>query len=323
MKGPNPFAWNPESFEAFGRKIEINIFASFINATASKQPGVLLIFGSRGTGKTTLLKNFKHEAERGGLFCPLIRIEKGEKEMDLIEKMFPDEKKPEDLEAALNKLDRENGSILFIDGMDNLENAEYIAKKIAKKINMNWNKKAVSVVMSSISELKISQEGARIIYLKSFDQHSMLEMIEHALGKNSLKMGDECLNSILEDSGGNPKLARMICWYVYEKLKENEKIITKGHYLAYLPYIRDMLYNDWFGQIYNETPKAEREILRALALERDGMKISEISKKLKKPLGPISTLAKRLLERGQIIRLERGKYKIFAPLYGRYVLQRS
>lgn len=314
IKGPNPFAWNPESSEVFGRKTEIVIFRSFANATASKQSGVLVVRGGNGVGKTTLLRNFKHETEKLGLDGIYIKAEKGENERDLVNKTFANEKNFEDVIKNI-----ENGAIIFIDGVDKLIDRDELADKLTKIVNSYWNKKSISIVLSSTKE--IAREGNRIIELHQFDEHDMREMVEYAMKKGLPKMGEECIHNILNDSGGNPKLARMICWYIYEKLKENEKLITKGHYLSYLPYIMTMISNEWFGRLYQETPNAEREILRKLADEE--LFVSEIAKKLKKPLGPIATLTKRLLDRGQIVKIERGKYRIFAKLYGKYVIQRG
>ena len=117
-------------------------------------------------------------------------------------------------------------------------------------------------------------------------------------------------------------MLKRICHDIYGRLRENEKIISKGHYLAYLPQIMGSLSREWFGKMYQETPRAEREILHVMAKE-DSMHVSDIAKKLGKPLGPITALTRRLLDRGQIVKLDRGKYKIFCRLYARYVAQRS
>jgi predicted transcriptional regulator len=110
---------------------------------------------------------------------------------------------------------------------------------------------------------------------------------------------------------------------MYEKLGDKEKVITKGHYLNYLPQAMELLANEWFGRVYNEIPNAERDVLKVLAREFEGMKISEIAKKLRKPLGPVSALVRRLVDGGQVVKVERGHYRIFCMLYGKYVLQRN
>src|SRR5262249_37600041 len=136
-------------------------------------------------------------------------------------------------------------------------------------------------------------------------------------------MGDECLSSIIADSGGNPRLINSVCRHIYEKLRDNEKIITKGHYLGYMQYIMSMLSREWFGRMYQETPAAERVILDELAREEGGMHVSDIAKKLGKPLGPVTALTGRLMDSGQIAKVDRGKYRIFAKLYAKYISGRG
>jgi predicted ATPase len=320
MKGPNPFAWNPENFTVFGRKSEIGLFVSFANATSNGQPGILIVTGETGSGKSVLLRNFKHETERLGLQSIYIKVEKGEKEADLINKAFYEMKHLEDVIEYIGNHNRE--TIIFIDGIDRLVGADQVTKRIVERIYNSWRRR-VSVVLSSTRNLKVQSDGVRNINLKGFVEQDMVEMIDSMIGDSELKVGKEFLHSVLDDSCGNQKTVFMICWYIYEKIKDNEKMITKGHYLNYLPYIMEMFSIEWFGQMYHETPKAQREILAAIAKSRDGMKVSEIAKKLKKPLGPVSTLVNRLADDGQVTRIERGRYRIISMLYGKFVLQRQ
>jgi predicted transcriptional regulator len=83
------------------------------------------------------------------------------------------------------------------------------------------------------------------------------------------------------------------------------------------------LSREWFGRLYQETPSAERGILSALARSEEGMHVSDIAKNLGKPLGPVTALTKRLLDSGQIVKIDRGRYMVFSKLYARYVVQRS
>jgi hypothetical protein len=159
--------------------------------------------------------------------------------------------------------------------------------------------------------------------LEPFSEDQARKMVEQALKDKKLKMGEECLRSIMSDTGGNQKLFKSVCKYIYDRLRDDEKVMSKGHYLAYLPYIMSMLSRESFGRMYNETPPSERAILHELAKADDGMHVSDIARGLGKPLGPVTALVKRLLEKGQIIRIERGKYRIFSKMYARFVLQRG
>jgi mRNA-degrading endonuclease RelE of RelBE toxin-antitoxin system len=332
MKGPNPFVMYEEnSTNLCGRKEEGRIFNSFMNATSSKQSGAMMVFGGPGVGKTTMLRHFTHLAEREGLLVLFVKVEKGENMAAVVDKIYHEsgmQIKGASLDtfgdlAKSIKLDKKHfGTIFLIDDIDKMKKAKEAILAVNNVVKSLWKKKPVSFVMSSTKEFVISSELFKTIVLKPFEEHDGRELVEKALKKGPPKMGDECFHSIMNDTLGNPRLFKTVCHHIYERLKDNEKIISKGHYLAYLPYIMSMLSREWFGRMYQETPAAEKEILLILA-KRDSAHVSDIARELDKPLGPITALIKRLLDRGQIVKLDRGKYRIFSKIYGKYVIQRS
>ncbi len=338
MKGPNPFAVledNPEA--AAGRKYETGVFANFINAASSKQPRVLMVSGGPGSGKTFLMRYFRHDAEKKGMLTAYVRAEKGENAASSIGRLYQETMllqgargaaHPQTFGALVQALGRAGekhfGTIIFIDDADSLRNREGAVAAMIKLTAAMQGRKAVSFALSSTMELR-AEAGPEVVTalrLKPFDEHEAKEFIDNGLGKGP-KMGEECLHSIMADTGGNPGLVKAVCRHIYDRLKDNEKVITKGHYLAYLPYIMSMLSGEWFGRAYQETPGAERAILAAMAKNSEGMHVSDIARTLGRPLGPTTALMKRLLDSGQVVRLDRGKYRIFAGLYARYVAQRS
>lgn len=335
MKGPNPFAFIEDNPEAVtGRRYESGIFGNFANAASSKQPGVLIITGGPGSGKTFLMRHFRHEAEKKGMLAPYVRAEKGESAASVIGRLYQETMllqgargaaHPETFDALVQALEhvgeKHFGTVIFIDDADNLRKVGEALSSIMKLAAALQGKKAVSFVLSSTMELRPAT-GVTTLILKPLDEHETKELIDKGLGKEP-KMGEECLRSIIADSGGNPRLVKTVCRHIYDRLKDNEKVITKGHYLAYLPYIMSMLSGEWFGTMYQETPEAERRILAAMAKSDEGMHVSDIARALGRPLGPTTALMRRLLDSGQVVRLDRGKYRIFAGLYARYVAQRS
>jgi len=315
-----------------------------MNAVLAKQAGSMIVIGGPGSGKTLLLRHFRAETERNGMLAAYARVEKGENLQEVVRKAYlgiaqPGEEPPwsrtrktaretekpdsvEKLIAAAKTAGRKHfGAIIFLDDIDRMRKAEEgfsLITKLAREIGMN---EQVGFVVSSTRELMA--EGTTAINLKPFELHEAKELVEKALKKGPPRMGEECLNSIMADSKGNPRIIKTVCWYIYDALKENEKVISKGHYLANLPSIMGMLSRDWFDRLYQETPAAEREILAALSKSEDGMHVSDVAKKLGKKLGPTTALIGRLLESGQIVKPDRGRYRIFARIYARYVGQRS
>ena len=336
MKGANPFApWLEDAESLCGRKEDIRVFSSFADAAASAQTGVLVVNGGPGTGKSTLLRLLRAEAERAGLAAPLVKAEKNEGVLDIIEKIVQEvgfgggsiSVRGRNFESLAAELEKASGSafgvVVFIDDIDLLRKPAEALGDIIKAAKKGWGKRRVSFVVSSTREYAPESDFVRVLRLGPFGEHEVRELVEKALKKGPPRMGEECLQSMLADSGGNPRLVKTICFSIYDRLRDTEKVITKGHYLAYLPQIMGSLSREWFGRMYQETPASERAVLKALAKQEGGMHVSDIAKKLGKPLGPVTALVGRLRDRGQIIRVDRGKYRVFSRLYARYVAQRN
>jgi len=337
IKGPNPFTpWEDKPGNIYGRKDESMIFKAFVNAAGSKQPGLLVVTGIPGLGKSSLMRYFKELAEGEGMAAPLVKAEKGENTEVIVDKLYHEtevspgliggKKAPENFEELIKKvrLDKRHfGVVFFIDDIDNMNKADAAVESIIENLKAVWGKRNISFVVSSTRELKAESDIVRTMALQPLDEQEARLLVEKSLKEKKLKMGEECLHSVMADTEGNPRLFKGVCRYIYDRLRDDEKRMTKGHYLAYLPYIMSMLSREWFGRMYQDTPAAERDILLVLAKNEKGIHVSDIAKDLDKPLGPVTALTRRLLDRGQIIRIGRGKYKIFSRLYAKYVVQRA
>ncbi len=337
MKGPNPFAaWESDPEAICGRKEEMKVFQSFLNAASSRQAGAMLVVGGPGSGKSALLRYFHYEGAKAGLLSILVNAEKGEDEAAVSDKIFQEigamqekarqDRSPHTL-AKLAEIAGKAGSggfgtLIIIDDLDGMKKPERALGAIIAIVKKAWGKQGVAFIVSSGRDIAAEAAVLGRIILGPLSEHDARELVERGLKKGPPKMGEECLHTVLADTGGNPRLFKSVCFSIYERLRENEKIISKGHYLAYLPQIMSSLAREWFGRMYQETPPSERAILQVLAKNEDGMHVSDIAKKLGKPLGPVTSLVKRLLERGQIVRIGRGKYRIFSRLYARYASQR-
>ena len=350
MKGPNPFTLWEESLENLvGRKEEEDTFRDFLNRVTSRHAATLLITGVPGAGKSILLRHFSDEAQKAGLLTAYAKVERGEQMRDIIAKLRHEalafvplpahpisgrREEPETLDGIVRHImhGKKNvtGIVFFIDDIDEVRDIKGALRELTEAMKSagilghggHGLGTGTGLVVSSTRELAGAQAEMRNLRLKPFDEHDARELVTRALKGSQLRMGDECLASILADTGGNPRLFRIICWQIYEKLKENDKVISKGHYMAHLPTIMNVLSREWFGRMFHETPKAELGILAAMSKEESGMHVSDIAREIGRPLGQTTALMGRLLARGGVVRLERGKYAIFATLYARYVAQR-
>jgi len=351
MKGQNPFPlWGETPQSIIGRNKEIDIFNSYLNAVSSGRTVLLLSRGGPGSGKTLLFRRLRRSSIKEGFASPYIKIEKGESLPDVVNKLHQETigflesregergARPGKYSPAISALRKRSvstfeglvkavsldvgktlsGTIFFIDDFDNMRKSDEAFFKllsIARK-----SKFQIGFMLSSTRDFGRQDPAIRRFTLNPFTEHEVRELVDKALGKGPPKMGEQCLKSIYLDTGGNPRLVKTACWMLYERLKETDKIITKGHYLAALPALTSMLGREWFGPMYSRTPEAERKILKTLAKEGTYMHISDVAARMGKSLGPTTALAKRLLDRGQIVKIERGAYSVFSRLYGRYIL---
>lgn len=330
MTESNPFALPEAKF--IGRKEELDIFERIVESTSAKQPELTVIRGGIGVGKTTLMNEFEKVAAKKGMLTVHVKAERREKIEDVVDKLYY-ELLHEKMRAGLTQNNLRSfvktleermvegifGAVVFVDCVDNMPKPEEAIAEANKIINPKMWRRRVTFVFTTKRKIPLPEEVKELL-IKPFNEKEAHDFVNTSLrGK---KMGDECFNSIFEDTNGNPRLIRGVCKYVYERLREDDRIITKGHYLAALPYIMSRLSREWFGGMYQETPKAERTVLIAIA-HTGKTRITKVSATLGKPPGPTNTLARRLLERGELVQIERGEYAVFSKLYGRYVIQRS
>jgi hypothetical protein len=339
MKGPNPFTLLATmQKELAGRKSEKEVFNSFLKDISAKQAVPLMVVGMHGVGKSAMLAFFAYKAEKQGFYAINVRIREREGNADLLKRIRAQlmnylegkvadgslsarvmknimEKKG--IEEAARAIGRHaEGLILLMDDVDKLKDRESLFSEIAAMQKKNIR---VGFIFSSKSEEE-PFECIRIS-LKPFDEHEAHEMIEKDLGKGPPTMGKGCFDAILKDSEGNPKVLRMICHILYDRLGEKEKIITRRHYIVNSSAIMSMLERDVFDKLWGQVPQSEKDVLHAFAKERGPSHISDVARQLK--MRHATTLALRLVERGQLIRVDRGVYRVYTWLYGEYVLRRG
>ncbi len=220
-----------------------------------------------------------------------------------------------------------NGIAFFIDNIENSADRLNFFEVLIKICEIFEKQKIPCLFVLSASspvatiDVKETKEAFRIIKLIGLTEHESRELIEKLLKDTKITIGEECIKSIIEDCEGYPAILLTVCRVLFDKIKEKEKQITKGHYLANSNAIIKELSREVFDSLYEQTSLTEREILKIIAYDKaNAMHVSAISRKMKKPLGTVTRLVLRLLESGNLIRIERGKYKIFNRLYGKYVL---
>jgi len=339
----NPFTpWGmPKAI--MDRKTEQKLIINFLSQVASGSSWFLLIIGGIGTGKTTLLRFAKQEAEKEKLPVCFLKIHKNSDRKELIKNLKVEinrivrefeengniEKnaaesfisaKSADLDWIIKMAKKllKTGLVIIISQMDNCKKPQSVIDEMA---SIAEREKEVGFIVSSTKRLR-PPLGCMLTELKAIEEQDFREYIEKMTKSEEgmPKVGEECARVLYQESGGNPRLLQFLLWYLYENAHEGERIITKAHYISSKKAILSMLANEWFGALYADASPAEKSVLKQLALSGEAT-VTEIARAIKKNEGPTATLLLRLLERGDVIKVKRGAYKLFAPLYASFIAE--
>jgi|GEM_PF-964832 len=355
----NPFTKEIQSPESIvGRKREIGIFNSYVESTIHKKPLSMAVVGSLGMGKTILLKRFREIAEKNRCLGIYVKIQKGEGLQRVLEKSLreleselreksamgwmPEEKMEmigrKETGDSLNNLDTMrkfensinevypiiqdsvNALVFLLDDGEKLEDAKDSIPIIVRIFERATRKNSpFMLVMSSKVMPRGFGEIFNVFELKPLTEEQIKELIKDRLKESKIKMGDECAKLIVRDSEGNPSVLLSICWTLFNRLGEKDKIITKAHYIKYKQSIMSSLSAEIFDPLYNGIPDSERRILIQFSKMKESPKISDVAKKMNKKLSIVTRLVLRLIRRGALIKTGRGRYKIFNRLFSEYL----
>ncbi|MDO8553595.1 MAG: BlaI/MecI/CopY family transcriptional regulator [Candidatus Micrarchaeota archaeon] len=284
MKSTNPFVLGLQTEELFGRKEEMELFSAYLD---EHTPMKIAIVGVKGIGKTTLMKKFRQIADKNKLETKTLYAGR----------------------ISISELKKEVADIIFIEDVD--RNSEVLKK--LEKLNIN-------IIISSKSEKRINKNVFQIIKLRPLNHIEIKEYIEEKLKDKGVKIASGALETIIGESEGNPFVLLLVLWNIYDKLHENEKIITNGNYIAALPSTLELLGYKFFDELYFHCSEGEREILKVIVKSKnETCTPSDIASICKKPLNTVTTLIMRLVEKGNLVKISRGKYRVFNKLYVKYV----
>ncbi|MHB0947032.1 MAG: ATP-binding protein [Sedimentisphaerales bacterium] len=142
-----------------------------------------------------------------------------------------------------------------------------------------------------------------------------------------VKLSDESIKLIIDNSGGYPYFIQFICREVYDIFLQKH---TKGEQM-FVPVVEitRKLDNDFFAGRWAKVTDRQRELLTVIAElpnadeEFTLQEIAEKSKTSEKPFSTslISQMLKPLIKSGLVYKNRHGKYSFAVPLLARYILR--
>jgi type II secretory pathway predicted ATPase ExeA len=141
--------------------------------------------------------------------------------------------------------------------------------------------------------------------------------IVNPLRESGIALDKNALEAIIKDSEGHPYIVQVIGYLIYESGK---KQITLTDYHILKPIFMKHLSDQLFADLFESSSSDEQKVLYAIA--KGSLSLKDITKKMKKTSTALGSPLTRLVERGCLKRIERGKYQLFHTLFGEYVVSK-
>jgi len=238
------------------------------------------------------------------------------------------------LSAVWKEVSKEKKSIVFlIDEAGILEKnkADLIMHLRAVLEHLQINRTPVMIVLSGKFAITASSGSGFSPLVRTFPP-SILEnfseeesniFIRKKLTSRGINISDELLKIVYEKTEGHPFVLSAYMASCFQKLISGEKELNKNHFQATDINFVQRILAPFFSRFYDNAGKNSREVLYCISKNGGEMGLSELSEELKKENSAISPYLAKLVQDGAILRLERGKYKLFHQLFKVYILKHS
>lgn len=156
--------------------------------------------------------------------------------------------------------------------------------------------------------------------LDNFTKNESEVFIKKKLDKIGFLISDEIINKVYNLTEGHPFVLSAYMATAYSKLKSDENTLKNEHFdAADIEFVKRVL-SPFFSRFYDQAGKSSRKILVEVARKNGETTLSELSEIMKKEYSELSPYLAKLVQDGALIRVDRGKYKLFHKLLGKYIL---
>lgn len=380
----NPFTprsdQEPKVF--LGRSKELDTFKKHLQKTKHKRFDHFVVVGGWGTGKTTLLKEFRklahvqsvltsflsvHEFKSGDLLGPVIQllthiprnlpikfdrmkrfskylqgvgvtlpvigggIEIGEK------KRFdgdPQELLQEGLVQLWQELKEETDAVVVF--LDDVQHYEAIPELLGGLKNVLSDddilkKTRYLFVLAATEEgwsnflrknHPIGRYFVPILKIYPLLKEHSLQIIDETIKGTGVVFTPEVKEAVFDYTEGHPFQMQILCSYLYENQIMGK--VTRNQLDSALSQTLDELGPIIIDPLYSSASEQEKIVLESLSVSFKTYAFEEIlrvlkQKKIQIQKGPLSTMLSRLTEKGILLKMERGKYRIVNRLFNEFI----
>ncbi|MBI2145064.1 ATP-binding protein [Candidatus Woesearchaeota archaeon] len=160
--------------------------------------------------------------------------------------------------------------------------------------------------------------------LENFSREEANAFITKKLNQAGVEIELIAFEKIYNATEGHPFVLTAYMNSAYSRLLPEEKKLTQAHFKATdVDFVKADL-APFFARFYDQTGRNSRKILSVMAnFPREEISFSELAKKLAFEMNELSPHLGKLVQDGSIIRIDRGKYKLFHHLLGEYIKSRQ
>jgi len=142
------------------------------------------------------------------------------------------------------------------------------------------------------------------------------EVLEKPLAPLSRRIDGESVRRIAQLSAGNPYVVQTFGFYLFE---EGTASIERKTIEKVLPRVMTRLSSQLFRDRFEESSELERRVLLTMSTMPSSTSPKGLTKESRMSPKVLPQLLRRLVDKGCVRKVERGRYSLFNPLFGDYV----
>ncbi|MBI3033590.1 DUF2791 family P-loop domain-containing protein [Candidatus Woesearchaeota archaeon] len=156
--------------------------------------------------------------------------------------------------------------------------------------------------------------------IENFTEEEAASFITKKLKQVGIGVKESIFEKVYNVTEGHPFVLTAYMNSAYSRLQSGQKKLENLHFeAADVDFVRVDL-APFFARFYDQAGRISRQVLSAMAdMPKGEISLSELAKKLGLEMNELSPHLGKLVQDGSIIRIDRGKYKLFHHLLGEYI----
>lgn len=155
--------------------------------------------------------------------------------------------------------------------------------------------------------------------LENFSREEAASFVTRKLKQAGAEAAQATFEQVYSVTEGHPFVLTAYMNSAYSRLQPGQNRLMTPHFQATdVDFVKVDL-APFFARFYDQAGRRSRQVLSAIAEYSKEVSLSELAKKLGLGMNELSPHLGKLVQDGSIIRIDRGKYKLFHHLLGEYI----